>query len=441
MVNITPSVIESMDNLTYRYNSGNQLKTVTDAGTTDGFKQGSGDYLYDANGNMTVDPNKGLSDIKYNYMNLPHSITKGSKKIGYVYDATGRKLANKLSGKTKYYLGSFVYTDDKLEYMICSEGLLNINGSTTNYEFHLKDHLGNTRVAVNETNDITQTINYYPFGLTFAQSGSSTNKYLYNGKELQEETGFIDYGARMYTPELGRWFNIDPLAEQYLSQSTYHFSGNNPLKYVDNNGKDYAIYFSEKKDDKGNVTYTATIKATYYVKTGDDDAKKSAEAATGFWNDMTGQYTYTVGKGDDAKTYDVEFNLNVVEVDDPIGQGNIDKAPYDREGKLIKEGSSNSYSVVEEDYTSAKGGAGSGVIKVEKPNMLDKTGPHEIGHTLGIDHSDGLMHEGINGSPFWTVYEWDIRDIFINRPAAKAKQYLYGDIPKAKKIGKVRKKK
>ncbi len=50
-----------MDNLTYKYNSGNQLKTVTDAGTTEGFKQGSGDYLYDANGNMTVDPNKGDS--------------------------------------------------------------------------------------------------------------------------------------------------------------------------------------------------------------------------------------------------------------------------------------------------------------------------------------------------------------------------------------------
>ncbi len=123
MVNITTSVIESMDNLTYRYNSGNQLVIVTDAGTTEGFKQGSGDYLYDTNGNMIVDPNKGLSDIKYNNLNLPYSITKGSDKIGYVYDASGRKLANKLSGKTKYYLGNFVYTDDKLDYMICSEGL------------------------------------------------------------------------------------------------------------------------------------------------------------------------------------------------------------------------------------------------------------------------------------------------------------------------------
>ncbi len=171
-------------------------------------------------------------------MNLPHSITKGSKKIGYVYDASGRKLANKLSGKTKYYFGNFVYTDDKLDYMICSEGLLNINATTkeSNYEFHIKDHLGNTRVAVNETNDITQTSNYYPFGLTFAQSGSSTNKYLYNGKELQEETGFIDYGARQLDKELGRWFNIDPLAEEVFGINPYNYCFNNPIIFIDPTG-------------------------------------------------------------------------------------------------------------------------------------------------------------------------------------------------------------
>jgi hypothetical protein len=105
---------------------------------------------------MIVDPNKGLSDIKYNNLNLPYSITKGSDKIGYIYNAAGRKLANKIDTKTKMYLGNVVYTDDKLDYMICSDGLLNINGSTTNYEFHLKDYLGNTRVAVNENNNIIQ---------------------------------------------------------------------------------------------------------------------------------------------------------------------------------------------------------------------------------------------------------------------------------------------
>jgi RHS repeat-associated protein len=252
----------------------NQYKTVTDAGTTESFKQGSGDYLYDANGNMIVDPNKGLSDIKYNNLNLPCSITKGANKINYIYDVTGRKLANKLSGKTKYYFGNFVYTDDKLEYMICSEGLLNINGSTTNYEFHLKDHLGNTRVAVNENNNITQENNYYPFGLTFAQSGSSTNKYLYNGKEKQEETEWLAYGWRMYDAQIGRWHVVDPLAEdsKLIGWSPYAYVRNNPMKYVDPFGLKDTTYvkgqdkpitiepgtdtpIEYERDEKGNIKY------------------------------------------------------------------------------------------------------------------------------------------------------------------------------------------
>ncbi|GEM_PF-5012602 len=212
------------------------MSIVDNGDNTLGFRQGSGDYMYDANGNMIVDPNKGLSEIKYNNLNLPYSITKGANKINYIYDVTGRKLANKLSGKTKYYFGNFVYTDDKLEYMICSDGLLNINGSTTNYEFHLKDHLGNTRVAVNETNDITQENNYYPFGLTFAQSGSSTNKYLYNGKEKQEETEWLDYGARMYDKELGRWLVIDNKAEKAYNLSSYNYTFNNPIRFIDPDG-------------------------------------------------------------------------------------------------------------------------------------------------------------------------------------------------------------
>ncbi|MCT4688517.1 RHS repeat domain-containing protein [Vallitalea sp.] len=121
--------------------------------------------------------------------------------------------------------------------------MLNINATIkySNYEFHLKDHLGNTRVAVNENNIVTQTNNYYPFGLTFAQSGSSTNKYLYNGKELQEETGLLDFGARQLDKELGRWFNMDPKSEKYPFVSPYVFCLNNPIRVIDPDGKDVIV--------------------------------------------------------------------------------------------------------------------------------------------------------------------------------------------------------
>jgi RHS repeat-associated protein len=89
---------------------------------------------------------------------------------------------------------------------------------------------------------IVRTDDYYPFGLTFNTStltGARTNKYLYNGKELQDELnlGWLDYGARMYMPEIGRWGVVDPLASEYYSWSTYNYVRNNPLRRIDPNGK------------------------------------------------------------------------------------------------------------------------------------------------------------------------------------------------------------
>lgn len=77
---------------------------------------------------------------------------------------------------------------------------------------------------------------------------SSGNKYRYNGKELQDDMGldWFDYGARFYDPALGRWFSEDPLAEGYFSNSPYHFSGNNPVRFLDLNGMNYDdFYFAQ----------------------------------------------------------------------------------------------------------------------------------------------------------------------------------------------------
>jgi len=63
-------------------------------------------------------------------------------------------------------------------------------------------------------------------------------KYLYNGKELQDELGlnWYDYGARNYQADLGRWFNIDPLAEKTFSFTPYRYGFDNPLRYIDFEG-------------------------------------------------------------------------------------------------------------------------------------------------------------------------------------------------------------
>jgi RHS repeat-associated protein len=69
------------------------------------------------------------------------------------------------------------------------------------------------------------------------------NKYLYNGKELQNDKfsdgsslDWYDYGARFYDAALGRFFTQDRFAEKYHFMSPYQYGANNPIKFIDFNG-------------------------------------------------------------------------------------------------------------------------------------------------------------------------------------------------------------
>ena len=157
------------------------------------------------------------------------------------------------------------------------------NESTSLTEVYFDD----LKVTVNE-HPVIQKADYYPFGLTFNSYQRVTakeNKYLYNGKEKQTDLdlGWLDYGARMYQPEIGRWNHLDPLAEKYYDYSPYVYALNNPINLIDPDGREVTDPEKIKKAAKNSVQ---NVKDTY-----DTDGTQSAQCNRGVnyaFNEVTG---------------------------------------------------------------------------------------------------------------------------------------------------------
>ena len=162
-----------LDELTYDYGAagsrGNQLLSVTDGGDKhDGFNDRNvvgEDYVYNANGNMTVDRNKQIQGITYNYLDLPVRVVKATGEyLRMIYDANGGKhsqqvfdAANALVKRTDYS-GEFVYENDTLKFINHAEGRVVMTGDAPEYQYHLKDHLSNVRVTLTAKKDTTSSL-------------------------------------------------------------------------------------------------------------------------------------------------------------------------------------------------------------------------------------------------------------------------------------------
>jgi len=270
----------TMADYTYHY-KGNQLDHINSLTA----------YSYDKNGNATLDGLRGFI-IAYNSLNLPNSITSGTDNIAYIYSAAGTKLAKKMKDNTyQYYAGNMVYKNDKsLNYLLFGEGLVNKVSGGYAYEYHIKDHLGNTRIAFQpngSTVTVTQVAEYYPFGSSYLPiSPVGTNKYLYGGKEEQDDvlgTGSTvldnyDFGTRFYDPQIGRWNVMDRLAENYNSVSPYQYCVNNPLNYTDPSGNSPIL--NDKSLDMLQYQTYLHNKSDYGTRIGDiGDADNSGNPA------------------------------------------------------------------------------------------------------------------------------------------------------------------
>ena len=140
---------------------------------------------------------------------------------------------------TTDYCGNVVYENGTPKYLLTEEGYVTLTDKK--YHYFLKDHQGNNRVVVDAAGTVEEVNHYYPFGGTFAST--SVQPYKYNGKEYDDkkELNWYDYGARHYDAATGRFTAIDPMTEKYFEISPYTYCVNNPIKFVDPNGKKIVI--------------------------------------------------------------------------------------------------------------------------------------------------------------------------------------------------------
>ena len=170
---------------------------------------------------------------------------------------------------TMDYIGPFVICNGRLDKVLFNGGYVTF-GSTDpaeqTYHYFSTDHQGNVRAVFNESGAIEQSIAYDPFGVVIPDlsTGMGIQPYLYNGKELDRVHGldWYDYGARMYDVTLGRWTTVDPMCEKYYHVSPYAYCGNNPVNWIDPDGKDiYPAYlFETNGNDATGFAYVSSKK-------------------------------------------------------------------------------------------------------------------------------------------------------------------------------------
>ena len=259
-----------VDNLAFSY-AGNQLVKVDDkvssptrSGSFD-FKDGAREdveYGYDANGNMTMDKNKGIEAIEYNVLNLP-SLIKFSNGVNveYLYSAGGDKLQVKyissipLDTLTVDYCGNYIYENGVLRQLLVDGGYITLEqDAMPSYHFYLKDHLGSNRLVVDEEGKVEQRNHYYPYGGLMAESkNGDVQRYMYNGKELDRMHGLdaYDYGARMYDANLCQWNRGDEKGEKFPNISNYAYCDSNPINKLDPDGNEKIDLLENKKSNYG----------------------------------------------------------------------------------------------------------------------------------------------------------------------------------------------
>ncbi len=137
-------------------------------------------------------------------------------------------------------------------------------------EYELVNHLGNVLATVSDVKlpaaRVLSHTDYYAFGSAMPGRSGGAYRYGFNGKEKADEVsaGNLDFGARIYNPNIGRWLSVDPLAAKYPFASTYNFALNSPIQLIDPDGA-RVFHYSADEANRTIKNLNAIFRAKYKI--------------------------------------------------------------------------------------------------------------------------------------------------------------------------------
>ncbi len=217
-------------------------------------------FAYDANDRLTTDSYDdngntiGSSGKTYGYDSENHLTTQNGNAVGIAYDGDGNRAAETVAGVTTEYL---VDTLNPTGYAQVLEEIINgqvvhrytygldlisqTRKSGVNWETHFYgyDGHGSVRFLTDVSGNITDRYDYDAFGNLISTTGSTQNKYLYSGEQLDVNIGFYYLRSRYLSPMIGRFMSMDSFAGNIhdpVSLHKYLYANANPINMIDPTG-------------------------------------------------------------------------------------------------------------------------------------------------------------------------------------------------------------
>ncbi|WP_353928958.1 Ig-like domain-containing protein [Okeanomitos corallinicola TIOX110] len=232
---------------------------------------GTYNYEYDNEGNLTkqteITTGK-VQELTWDYRNRLIAIVdkdaegNETQRVEFTYDAFNRRIAKAVDTNpqdtTPAVVTQFIYdAQDVLLEFVDSDGAggnqpvldtrylhgagvdqVLAQESGGNVVWHLTDHLGTVRDLVNNSGAVVNHFVYDSFGQVISESNSAIDtRYLFTGREFDQEIGLYYYRARYYDANTGRFLSEDPIGFAGGDVNLYRYVFNSPVNLNDPSGE------------------------------------------------------------------------------------------------------------------------------------------------------------------------------------------------------------